>query len=76
MSFTPAGGFMIGTRSGDLNSGVLLYLMKEKQYDMAQIRHLVNHEAGLKGVSGITADMKTLLKIQDRDVNAALVDYY
>ena len=65
MGFTPAGGFMMGTRSGDLDPGVLLYLMAEKGYDAGRIERLVNHEAGLLGVSGISPDMKTLLESND-----------
>jgi acetate kinase len=52
---------MMGTRSGDLDPGILLYLMKEKGFDTGQIDQLVNHKAGLLGVSGISPDMKTLL---------------
>jgi acetate kinase len=61
MGFSPTGGFMMGTRSGDLDPGILLYLMNKKGYDASKIEHLVNHEAGLLGVSGISSDMKTLL---------------
>lgn len=61
MGFTPAGGFMMGTRSGDLDPGVLIYLMKEKGYDASRIDDLVNNQSGLLGASGITPDMKTLL---------------
>jgi acetate kinase len=71
MGFTPTGGFMMGTRSGDLDPGILLYLMNEKRYDARQLEHLVNHEAGLLGVSGTSSDMKTLLEKRDGDSNAA-----
>jgi acetate kinase len=71
MGFTPAGGFMMGTRSGDLDPGILLHLMREQRYDTRQIEQLVNHESGLLGVSGTSSDMKTLLEAQDTDPNAA-----
>jgi acetate kinase len=71
MGFTPTGGFMMGTRSGDLDPGILLYLMNEKRYDARQLEQLVNHEAGLLGVSGISPDMKTLLEQRDGDPHAA-----
>lgn len=61
MGFSPAGGFMMSTRSGDLDPGILLYLMNEKGYDSAYIGQLVNHHSGLLGVSSISPDMKTLL---------------
>jgi acetate kinase len=71
MGFTPAGGFMMGTRSGDLDPGILLYLLKEKGYDAESLERLINHQAGLLGVSGISADMKVLLERRDAEPNAA-----
>jgi acetate kinase len=70
MGFTPAGGFMMGTRSGDLDPGILVYLLKEKGYDAEGIDRLVNHESGLTGVSASTSDMKTLLQQRDSDAFA------
>ena len=71
MGLTPAGGFMMGTRTGDLDPGVLTYLMREAGFDAAQLDRLVNRESGLRGVGG-SADMKTLLERRDRDPAAAL----
>src|SRR5947208_166386 len=70
MGFTPAGGFMMGTRSGDLDPGILLHLMREQRYDAQQIEQLVNHESGLLGVSGTSSDMKALLEARDTDPKA------
>jgi acetate kinase len=70
MGFTPAGGLMMGTRSGDLDPGVLTYLMHAKKYNADQIEDLVNEKAGLLGVSGISPDMKTLLEQREREPNA------
>ena len=72
MGFTPIGGFMMGTRSGDLDPGVLVYLMEEKGYDAPQLEKLLNHRSGLIGVSGITSDMKTLLEKRSTEPHAAL----
>jgi len=72
MGLTPAGGFMMGTRTGDLDPGVLLYLMREKGYDADRLDRLVNKESGLLGVSGTSADMKALLERRERDEAAAL----
>ena len=72
MGLTPAGGFMMGTRTGDLDPGVLGYLMRERGYDAARLDRLVNNEAGLLGVSGASGDMKTLLERRERDEGAAL----
>jgi acetate kinase len=72
MGLTPTGGFMMGTRSGDLDPGILLYLMREKGYDKERIARMVDHESGLLGVSGISRDMKGLLEQRDKDPNSAL----
>jgi acetate kinase len=65
MGLTPTGGMMMGTRSGDLDPGVLLYLMREKQLGFVALERLVDAESGLLGVSGVSSDMRTLL---DRSV--------
>jgi acetate kinase len=75
MGFSPTGGFMMGTRSGDLDPGILLYLMNEKSYDAEKIEHLVDHEAGLLGVSGISPDMKILLERRKHESSAAQAVY-
>jgi acetate kinase len=72
MGFTPAGGFMMGTRSGDLDPGVLLHLLAHEGWDAAALERLVDREAGLLGVSGTTADMRTLLERRAADPRAAL----
>jgi acetate kinase len=72
MGFTPTGGFMMGTRSGDLDPGVLLFLMKEEGYDISLIDRLVNHQSGLLGISGISPDMKTLLEKRKKEPRADL----
>jgi len=71
MGLTPTGGFMMGTRSGDLDPGVLLYLLREKGYDSERLDRLVNDESGLLGVSGLSPDMKTLLERRGREPAAA-----
>jgi acetate kinase len=71
MGFTPTGGIMMGTRSGDLDPGILLYLMKEKGYTGAHIDDLVNHHSGLLGVSAISPDMKTLLEKRETEPTAS-----
>jgi acetate kinase len=72
MGLTPMGGFMMGTRSGDLDPGILLYLMKEKGLDAHQIEDLVDRRGGMLGVSGISSDMKTLLDRRATDPSAAI----
>jgi len=72
MGFTPAGGFMMGTRSGDLDPGIILFLLEELHFDVQRLTQLVNHESGLLGVSGISSDMKMLLERKDTEVGAAM----
>ncbi len=71
MGFTPSGGLMMGTRSGDLDPGVLLYLMRGHGIDAAGIDELVNRQGGLLGVSEISPDMKTLLDKRASEPGAA-----
>jgi acetate kinase len=71
MGFTPAGGLMMGTRSGDLDPGILIHLLHTKHMDAAQLNALVNERAGLLGVSGISSDMKTLLEQREFEPHAA-----
>jgi acetate kinase len=65
MGFTPTGGFMMGTRSGDLDPGLILYLLREKGYDAEHLDEAVNRDAGLLGVSAVSSDMRTLKESRD-----------
>ena len=71
MGMTPLGGFMMGTRTGDMDPGVLLYLVRECGYDDKGLEKLLDKESGLKGVSGETADMETLLELRAAGDQAA-----
>ena len=66
MGLTPAGGFMMSTRSGDLDPGILLYLL-QAGYSSDKIEKIINHESGLLGTSGASSDMKTLLEKRTSD---------
>ncbi len=70
MGFTPAGGLVMSTRSGDLDPGVILYLLEQKGMAPQELNDLVNRRAGLLGVSGITGDMKELLGREENDPRA------
>jgi acetate kinase len=63
MGLTPAGGIMMGTRTGDLDPGVILFLLTSRSRE--DLAALVNRQSGLLGVSGITSDMKALLASAD-----------
>ena len=71
MGFTPTGGIMMGTRSGDLDPGVLVHLLEAHGTSPAALNRLVNHEAGLLGVSGLSGDMRDLLGKEASDPRAA-----
>ncbi len=72
MGLSPTGGVMMGTRSGDLDPGVLVYLSRERGLDADALDRLVNREAGLFGVSGVSPDMKTLLEESPHNPDAEL----
>jgi acetate kinase len=72
MGFTPLDGLVMGTRCGTLDPGVLLYLLREKNLDAARLEHLLYHESGLLGVSGISADMQVLLRSDDARAREAV----
>ena len=70
MSFTPASGLMMSTRTGELDPGVAAYLMQSEKLTIEQFSHLVNHESGLLGVSGTSSDMRDLLMRETNDLRA------
>jgi acetate kinase len=71
MGFTPAAGLVMSTRTGDLDPGLVYYLARTERMTAARFQQLVNHESGLLGVSGISADMRDLLAKEGEDVRAA-----
>ena len=71
MGFTPASGLTMSTRTGDLDPGVAWYLQKFEKLSAKELNHVINHESGLLGISGITGDMQQLLELQLKEKNAA-----
>jgi acetate kinase len=72
MGFTAVDGLPMGTRSGNLDPGVLLYLMQELKMDSHAIEKLVYQQSGLLGVSGISSDMRTLEVSDEPDAKMAI----
>jgi acetate kinase len=72
MSFTAVDGLPMGTRTGSLDPGVLLYLMDRHGLDARALEKLLYQESGLLGVSGISSDMRTLLGSKDPHAAEAL----
>lgn len=71
MGFTPAGGLMMSTRTGDLDPGLLVYLMDHYGFGPREIERLVNHQSGLRGIAD-AADLESLLAVRDQDPRADL----
>ncbi|MCK9180725.1 MAG: acetate kinase [Bacteroides sp.] len=73
MGLTPVEGLMMGTRSGDIDAGVLTFLMDKENLDSQGVSDLVNKKSGLKGVSGVSSDMRELdAAIEKGNENAKL----
>jgi acetate kinase len=71
MGFTPASGLPMSTRSGDLDPGLVSYLMRASSLTVAQFERLANHESGMLGVSETSGDVRDLLEREHSDVRAA-----
>ena len=72
MGMSPTGGLMMGTRTGDIDPGALVYLMEQKKWPASRVERFVNHECGLFGVSDTTSDMEKLLAARELDPRARL----
>jgi len=72
MGLTPSGGVIMSTRSGDLDPGVLIYLMREKKFDAAMLEELVDGRSGLLGISGVGGDMRGLHEAAPTNADARL----
>ncbi|MCI9581047.1 MAG: acetate kinase [Oscillospiraceae bacterium] len=73
MGFTPLAGVPMGTRSGDLDAGILEYLMNKHSLDIKQMLNILNKQSGVQGVSGVSSDFRDLDKAaQEGNAQAAL----
>jgi len=62
MGFTPLEGLMMGTRSGTIDPGIIIHLVRHRGYKAEQLDRVLNKESGLRGVSGISGDMRTVME--------------
>jgi acetate kinase len=62
MGFTPLEGLMMGSRSGSVDPGILIHLMREENYSADRLDKLLNKESGLKGMSGVSNDMRLVVE--------------
>ena len=75
MGFTPLEGLMMGSRSGSVDPGILTYLMREKGYSADQLDTMLNKESGLKGISGISSDMREILSARKEGNERAMLAF-
>src|SRR5262245_3823025 len=75
MGFTALDGLPMGTRCGQLDPGVLLYLLGERKMSVKEVEHLLYHESGLRGLSGVSNDVRDLLASDTPGARLAL-DYF
>jgi acetate kinase len=75
MGFTALDGLPMGTRSGSLDAGVILWLQQQKGWTVSQVEHFLYQDCGLKGLSGVSNDMRTLLASNEPLARLA-VDYF
>jgi acetate kinase len=72
MGLTPTGGVMMGTRCGDLDPGVAIYLLRHGQKDADALEKLFDKQSGLLGVSGISSDVRELIAARSKNEGADL----
>jgi acetate kinase len=72
MGFTPMEGLMMGTRSGSVDPGLLLYVLRNQGVSADDLDRVLNHESGLLGVSGVSSDMRQVLAAAAGDERARL----
>jgi acetate kinase len=73
MGMTPLEGLIMGTRSGDVDPGALLHLMREKNLSVSQMEEILMRKSGLLGLSGISSDMREILKAASDGNDRALL---
>ncbi|HET7535234.1 MAG TPA: acetate/propionate family kinase [Candidatus Didemnitutus sp.] len=73
MGFTPAEGLIMGTRCGDVDAGVLAFLERSDGTTAVQSEQLLNKKSGLLGLSGVSSDMREILKAADEGNHRALL---
>src|SRR5262249_27543107 len=77
MGFTPLEGLMMATRSGSIDPGILIYLLRQKGLNAEELDNALNHKSGLLGVSGTSSDLRQLLsELQDNPDARLAVDVY
>jgi acetate kinase len=73
MGFTPLEGLIMGTRSGDVDPGMLAFLEREERLTASQSEQILNKKSGLLGLSGVSSDMREVLRAADQGHQRALI---
>ena len=76
MGFSTLSGLPMGTRSGDLDPGIILYLIMEKGLSAEAVQHMLYERSGLLGISGRSSDMRELLRQKHYPEVAEAIDYF
>lgn len=71
MGLTPLEGLVMGTRTGDIDPGLIEHMLRSSSLSFEEVMHKLNRESGLKGISGLTNDMRTLLEKEEEGHEAA-----
>jgi acetate kinase len=75
MGFTPTQGLLMGTRSGDLDPGILIHLMRTEHMGADELEKLINNKSGFLGMSGLTNDMREIEKAAQQGHHQSLLAY-
>ncbi len=71
MGFTPLEGLMMGSRSGSVDPGILIHLLRHSDYRADQLDHALNHRSGLLGISGLSNDLRQIMVAIEQDNDRA-----
>ncbi len=72
MGLTPSGGVIMSARCGDIDPGVLAYVVRELHYDAGQLEALIDQRSGLRGISGVSGDLRELRAVAAANADARL----
>ena len=73
MGLTPLEGLVMGTRCGDLDPSIILYLLKEKKLSIEEVEEILNRQSGLKGLSGISSDFREIEEAANKGDSRAIL---
>jgi acetate kinase len=76
MGFTPLDGLMMATRSGSIDPGAILYVMRKHGLTVDQMEHVLNYESGLLGVSGVSGDIREVRKAANEGSREASLAFH